>query len=787
MHGIARRTSLGFALTLATLLAMASGAQAGDTQQVAAVELAQVQSAQVQSAQGQFAQGSAIREIVIEGTQRVEPGTVRSYMLIQEGDLFDAQRLDRSLKSLFATGLFDDVSFRQDGDRLVVTVKENPIINRIAFEGNGELEGETLESEVSLRPRVIYTRTKVQNDVKRLLTLYRQSGLFAATIEPKIIKLEQNRIDLVFEISEGEETQINSIRFVGNGEFSDRRLREVVRTRETVWWRLFSSDDVYDPDRLNLDRELLRRFYISNGYADFRVLSAVAELTADRRDFFLTFTIEEGARYAFGDVAIDVRLKGLKVEDIDDGFEIDSGDWYDAEAVEKTIEKLTNAVGEKGIAFVEVRPRINRNRDKRTIDVKFEVVEGPRVFVERIDIVGNVRTRDEVIRREFRLVEGDAFNSAKIRRSRQRIQNLDFFEKVDFEQLPGSAEDRTVVKIDVEEKSTGQISIGAGFSSSAGVLGDFSIRESNFLGRGQDVSLRLLIAAERSAINLGFTEPYFLRRDVRAGFDIFRSTQDLQDTSSLDLEQTGFDLRSNYLITEDLSQGWRYEFSVNKVDDVGTDASELIKAQSGTDTISEISHTIHYDKRNTRINTSEGYNLRLTTDIAGLGGSTRHLRNKVEATYYIPVVDQWVISIGGTAGYILGLGKNVRFQERFFVGGDDLRGFETAGLGPRDRLTKDSLGGEWKATGRIQLQFPLVGLPEELGLQARVFTDFGTTGQIEPTNDNVQDDASLRASIGSGLTWLSPFGPMGLDFAFAVLKEDFDQEELVRVNFGTTF
>ena len=374
--------------------------------------------------------GSVIREIVVEGGQRIESDTVRSYLLVREGDAFDPLRVNRSLKSLFATGLFTDVTIRRRGETLIVNVTENPVINRIAFEGNDRLDDEELGAEVTLRPRIIYTRSKVQADVKRILTLYRRNGRFAAAVEPKVIQLPQNRVNLVFEISEGSLTEIRKIRFVGNREFSDGDLLDEIRTRETRWYRLFSSDDRYDPDRLTLDRELLRRFYLNEGFADFRVMSAVAELTPDRTDFFITFTIDEGQRYKFGAVDVDVTLRDLDPEAVKGLLEVATDDWYEVDAIDESVDAISESVGTLGYAFVDVRPRLNRDHENHTIDVTFEVNEGPRVFVERIDIGGNVRTVDEVIRREFRLVEGDAFNAAKLGRSRQRIQNLGFFGKV---------------------------------------------------------------------------------------------------------------------------------------------------------------------------------------------------------------------------------------------------------------------------------------------------------------------------------------------------------------------
>ncbi len=727
-----------------------------------------------------------IQNIVVKGTQRIDPDTVKSYLLVQPGDAFDPGKIDRSLKSLFTTGLFADVSLRRQGGTLIVTVVENPVINRIAFEGNADLDTEDLRADISLRQRVIYTRTKVQKDVKRILSIYRSTGRFAATVEPKVIQLPQNRIDLVFEINEGDLTEIQSIRFVGNREFGDSRLRGIIRTKETVWWRYFSSDDKYDPDRLIFDRELLRRFYLSDGYADFRVTSAVAELTPDHKDFFLTFTVDEGARYRFGKVDIEARLRDLNVKDISETVTFKQDDWYDLDAVNKTINRLTNRVGDLGFAFVDIRPRTNRDREKRTIDVIFEVNEGPRVFVERIEIVGNVRTQDKVIRREFRLLEGDAFNSSKLRRSRQRIQNLGFFDAISVERLPGSAPDKSVIKVEVQEKSTGQLSFGAGFSSTNGILGDIGITEKNFLGRGQELSLKLTFAALKSEIDLSFTEPYFLGREIRAGFDVYRVSQDLQDFSSFDTDTTGFGLRAGYRITEDLRQDWTYSFQVAKISDVASDASTLIQAAKGTETTSQISHSVSYDKRDSAISPTDGYIVRVRNDLAGLGGSIRHLRNIFKAAKYYPITDQWVASVSGSAGHILGLGDEVHVLQRFFVGGDNLRGFATRGIGPRDSLTEDALGGEWMYTGSLQLTFPL-GLPDELGIGGRAFTDFGSTGKLEPSASFVQDVTSLRMGAGMGLTWISPFGPVGIDAAVPLLKEDFDITENVRVNFGTRF
>jgi outer membrane protein insertion porin family len=737
-------------------------------------------------APAQTGRAPVVQQIRVDGTQRIDPETVQSYLLIKPGDEADADRLDRSLKALFATGLFADVTLRQEGGTLIVRVVENPIINRIAFEGNRRINEEQLLAEVQLRPRVVYTRTKVQNDVKRVLDLYRRSGRFAATVEPKVIQLPQNRVDLVFEINEGQITGVQRINFVGNQQFSDGRLREVVQTRESRWWRILSTDDTYDPDRLSFDRELLRKFYLANGYADFRVVSAVAELAPDREGFYITFTIEEGDRYKFRTVDVVSRLRDLNVDDLRRRVTTEAGGWYDADKVEQSITALTDEVGSLGYAFVDIRPRINRDREARAVDVTYEIQEGPRVYVERINIVGNVRTLDKVIRREFRLAEGDAFNTAKLRRSRQRIRNLGFFDRVEVTNVPGEAPDRTVINVEVQERSTGELSFGVGFSTADGALADISIRERNLLGRGQDLKLGFTISQRRQEIDLSFTEPYFLDKNLSAGFDVFRITRDFQRESSFDQENTGFTLRTGYQITEPLRQTLRYTLREDTIENVAADASRLIREQQGTTVSSIIGQELLYDQRDDRFDPTEGYYLRLINDFAGIGGDVTFLRNRVGAGYYYPVVDEWVASLTGELGYIQDFGEQIRIQNRFFIGGETLRGFASAGIGPRDITTGDALGGREYAIGSAQLTFPS-GLPKELGIRGSLFSDFGTLRDPDTTGPEVVDVDSIRVSIGLGAVWRSPFGPIRVSVAVPVRKEEFDETELFRFSFGSRF
>ncbi|MBF0130149.1 MAG: outer membrane protein assembly factor BamA [Alphaproteobacteria bacterium] len=732
--------------------------------------------------------GGAIGRILIEGNKRIEPETVRSYMSIQEGDSFDPDRVDRSLKSLFATGLFADVVLNREGDALVVKVVENPIINRIAFEGNHQVKDDALNAEIQLRPRVVYTRTKVQTDVSRIIEIYRRQGRFAVTVEPKIIQREQNRVDLVFEINEGPPTYVRRINFVGNKQYDDSSLREVIATKEERWYRFLSPNDTYDPDRLTFDRELLRRYYLKHGYADFRVVSAVAELSADREAFFVTFTIDEGQRYRYGDITVEAHLPELNPKDLGGEVVTEKGRWYNADEVEKTIQNLTDAAGRRGYAFVDVRPRVNRNREKRIIDLGFDIQEGPRVYVERVEITGNVRTLDKVIRREISLVEGDAFNTAKLRLSRKNIEDLNFFGKVEVNNVPSeTAPDRTVIKVNVEEKSTGELSFGVGWSTTSGAMFEVGVRERNLLGRGQDLKISGTVGQRRSQAELSFTEPYFLGRALSAGVDFFAIQKNLQKESSYDSSTIGGDTRFGFDYNEDWRQAVSYTLKRDKIENVQATASTFVKEQAGTTTTSALGQTLTYDKRDSRLEPTEGYVVRLSNDFAGLGGSERFFRTGLGAAQYIPLGEQWILKVSGDFGYVFGVGRDVRINNRYFLGGDSLRGFASAGVAPRDKVTKDALGGNWIASGTTQLDFPL-GLPAELGLTGKVFADAGSIGSPDKVDASLMDIShKLRASIGTGLTWKSPMGPISIDLGLPIMKESFDEKELFRFNFGTRF
>jgi outer membrane protein insertion porin family len=738
------------------------------------------------------ASGGIVRELRIEGAQRIEPATVQSYMLIQAGDRFEAEAMDRSIKTLFATGLFADVTMRREGDTLIVVVRENPIVNRVAFEGNRAIGDEVLRGEIQTRPRTVFTRTLAMNDRQRLLDVYARRGRYAASIEPKIIALDQNRVDVVFEIVEGESTLIRRIIFVGNQRFSDSTLSDVVASRETAWWRFLSTADQYDPERLAFDRELLRRFYLRNGYADVEIKGAVAELSPDRTSFFLTFMIEEGERYRVGTVDIDSRVRNLAGETLAGALTFRSGDWYAADEIEATVAALELAVQNAGYAFVEIRPRFQRNRDARTVDITFEVAEGPRVFVERIDIVGNVRTKDKVIRRELRIAEGDAYNAARVQRSRQRLQDLNYFGKVDVQTGEGSAPDRAVLTVDVEERATGELTIGGGYGTDVGALATVGLRERNLAGTGLEARAEVTIAQLRSQVDLSLTDPYFLDRNLVAGFDLFYIVRDNQTIAGFDERRGGIVFRIGYAINEHLRQNWSYSLVRREITNVDQFASIYIRDQAGTTTNSMVSQVLTYDRRDSRIDPTDGYLLRLSTDLAGLGGDTGYFRPRIEGIYYQPLAfltgsRQWTLSFRASTGYLAQFGSVERIIDNFFLGGDNLRGFRIGGVGPRDLRTNDALGGRFIWTQSTELRFPMPFLSPDLGVFGRGFVDVGDLRDPGFTGPGVVNDGGPRASVGIGVTWRSPFGIINVDLAQAVVKEDYDRTEVFRFGFGTRF
>jgi outer membrane protein insertion porin family len=736
--------------------------------------------------------GEVITSVVVRGNQRIEADTIRSYMLVQPGDVYEADRADRSLRTLFATGLFRDVRIGREGATLVVEVAENPIVNRVAFEGNRRISDDVLRQEVQLRERSVLTPQLVQLDRQRILDIYARRGRFAAVVEPKLIELDQNRVNLVFEITEGPTALVARINFVGNAGFSDARLRDVVATKEQAFYRILSTSDSFDPERLAFDRELLRRYYLRNGYPDVQIGAATAELAPDRSGFFLTFTINEGPRYTFGDIEITSALPGLDPATLRRFLDVQSGSIYDGDAVERTSQALSDAANLRGFPFVEVQPQITRDAETRRASITFALTEGPRVYIDRIDISGNTRTQDRVIRREFRLAEGDAFNAAQIRRSRERIRNLGYFGDITINNTPGSAPDRTVVDARVVERATGEISLGGGFSTDAGFLADFGIRERNLAGTGIDARINTTIAQRRSQVDLSVTDPSFLDRNLAIGGDLFYIQRDLRDVSGFSERRAGVTLRAGYEFNERLRQSWSYSLVQRNISNIQPGSSRFVVEQAGTTILSQVSQTLTYDARDNPLDTRRGYVIRLGTDVAGLGGDVAYLRTRLDGGLFLPLErllgdPEFVLAISGSFGVLNNFDstRRDRIVDRFFLGGENLRGFAVAGAGPRDIASRDALGGRLMWTQSTELRFPLP-IPAEIGLIGRAFVDVGSLSRTV-TGPGIGDDASPRVGAGVGVSWRSPFGLINIDVAQAIAKQRYDETQVVRFGFGTRF
>ncbi|WP_243395716.1 outer membrane protein assembly factor BamA [Sphingomonas oleivorans] len=709
-----------------------------------------------------------IRSLNVTGAQRLEPDTVRSYVKLRAGEPYTQESLDQALKDLYATELFADVQIAgADTGNIVIQVRENPVINRIVLEGNKRLKEDKIRPEIKLAPRQIFTRSKARADVARIIELYRRQGRFAATVEPKMVQLDQNRVDIVFEISEGAKSKVRKINIIGNEKYSDGRLRGEMATKEAGITKIFSSGTSYDPDRLSYDQQKLRQFYLTEGYADFRVVSAVAELTPDKRDFIITYVVEEGERYKFGDVDIDSDIRDLKPETLKYLLQMKSGDWYNAKLVEDTVDAMTETAGVLGYAFADVRPNFERDKDKRTMSVTYKVADAPRVYVERIDINGNTITRDKVIRREFRLAEGDAFNGFRVKRSRDRIQSLGFFQdKLEIEQKPGSAPDKVILEANVEEKSTGELQVSAGFSSLERFIVNLAITQRNFMGKGQELRASADYSTYSKSVNLGFTEPYLFDKNIAIGGDIFRRDYNSFNyingndrNTTYEQTTTGFQIRAGVPLTEYVSLALRYGLSY---DDVSLDrntfylngqcspllAGRYLCDAIGQRTTSSVGYSLSFDNLNNRLRPSAGHRILFSQDFAGLGGSVKYLRTTANARKYWGLGSGFIFSLGAEGGYIHSLEKSrgegvdkVRLTDRFFLGEPQIRGFAIRGVGPRvqrfsydadgnlitdqNQRVDDALGGRAYYLGRAELELPLGSGARELGLRPSLFVDAG--------------------------------------------------------------
>ncbi|MCW1384731.1 outer membrane protein assembly factor BamA [Novosphingobium sp. KCTC 2891] len=727
-----------------------------------------------------------VRSIIIEGAQRLEADTILSYIRLRVGDRYTQASADQVLKDLYATELFSDVQLRNADGAVTIQVKENPVVNRIILEGNKRLKEEKILPEIKLSARQIFTRSKVRADVSRIIELYKRQGRFAASVEPKMVMLDQNRVDIVFEIQEGPKSKVRQINIIGNDTFSDSELRGEMVTKQARFFRLFSSGTSYDPDRLAFDQQKLRQYYLTKGYADFRVVSAVAELTPDKRDFIITYVVEEGKRYKFGDVKVDSQLRDFDGEVLAKRLPLKKGDWYNAKLVEDTVDSLTETAGSFGYAFADVRPDFQRNKDDLTMSVTFRIAEAPRVYVERVDVNGNTLTQDKVIRREFRLAEGDAFNSFQIKRSSNRIKSLGYFqEKFEVEQKPGTAPDRIILEANVEEKPTGQLQLSAGFSSLESFIFQASIQQNNFRGRGQTVGASVDYSRYSRSVQLSFTEPYLFDRNVSFGLDVYRrdynSFRYLNSSRNTTYKQatTGFQARIGVALTEYMSLVGRYTLNF---DDVSLDKGLYYTNGTcdpfkggfylcdaiGKRTSSILGTSLIYDTLDNRMRPTRGTQFVVGGDVAGLGGSVKYARITANAAKYFSLGKGFVFSLRAEGGAIKPLSKRydenglevdgIRLTDRFFLGEPQLRGFDIRGVGPRvlrkfyagvatdgtggtvsanrNDWSDDAVGGRYYYLGHAELELPLGSGARELGLRPSIFVDAGAVFSVKAPGTN---------------------------------------------------
>jgi outer membrane protein insertion porin family len=750
-----------------------------------------------------------VRSLAVSGNQRLEPDTVLSYMNLRVGQPFDREKLDAAIRQLYDTELFADVQILGgDTGNIIVQVRENPVINRIILEGNKRLKAEKINPEIKLAPRQIFTRSKARADVARIIELYRRQGRFAARVEPKIVQLEQNRVDVVFEINEGPQSKIRAINIIGNRQFSDHELRSEMVTKQTSLLSFLGSGAVYDPDRLAYDQQKLRQFYLTHGYADFRVISAVAELTPDKRDFIITYVVEEGERYKFGNLKVESAIRDFKGGDLSRLLPMKTGEWYNAKLVDDTLTSLNESAGLFGYAFADVQPDIVRDKDKRTMDIVFNVGETPRVYVERIDINGNTITRDKVVRREFRLAEGDPFNSVRVKRSRDRIKSLGFFQDtLEVEQTQGSSPDRVILGVNVEEKPTGELQLSAGFSSLERFLVNLAITQRNFMGKGQELRAAVNYSSYSKSVELGFTEPYLFDHNVAVGVDLYRrdysSFNFVNSNRNTTYKQvtTGGQLRAGLPLTEYLSLGAHYGLNYDQItldqatfftDPDGPNgplppvcdpfqAGRYLCDALGNRLTSAIGYSLVYDSTDNRLRPTRGQRGSISQDFAGLGGDVRYLRTRLNASKYWRVHGGFILSLVGEAGYIHSFEKSpgpgqdpVRLTDRFFLGEPQIRGFDIRGVGPRitriyykldengapvkddagnfvlngDRKTQidDAIGGRAYYLGRAEVEIPVGASVRELGLRPSLFVDIGAVfGVTHPiTQDLPPGDPRLQ-------------------------------------------
>lgn len=727
---------------------------------------------------------TVINQIDVVGAQRIDVSTILAYTPVSLGDSVASSDLNRVISSLFETDLFNDVGIELVGDKLIITVDENPIVNRISIEGNDVIQDEQLLEYLGIKPRRVFTRKLALEAKALLIEVYRQAGRYAATIEPKIIELPDKRVDLVFEVNEGPLVKITKVKFIGNQAFSDRALKNIIQSRETKWYVLFTPDDKYDSGRLKLDVQKLRQFYLQNGYANVNVKRSSGELLSDRSGFVLTFVIEEGGQYNIADITINSDIEGVDVESLQESVQLETGEEYDVRILEETLLQITNKLGELGFAFVDVSPDIQLNDEDLTLDVAINIGSAERNYVEAINIKGNDRTLDSVIRRKFEIVEGDSFNQLRLTRSERNVRNLGYFSDVSVEVLPGSSSEQSVVEVEVDETTTGSFQIGFGYSTFEQGSVSVGIRENNFLGTGRGARANVSFSDKTTNFRAGFTEPYLFERNLLGSFDVFAQETKFSDVK---IKQDGLDLGLAFSAFGDFRHRISYIIA-NTETTTSTTKAHSKSGDEGSLLLSEVTYSLTKDVRDNRIDPREGYMWRISESVAGLGGDVQHTRTRVRGQYLYPLYfKQIVLGVDGEVGIVDGLGEKVARSSRFTLGGQKVRGFDYGGIGPRDTGDKSAVGGNKFYTGSVNITSSL-GVDKDLGMRWTVFSDFGSLWDTDyPAGVQGADDNDMRASIGYGMLWDTALGPMSFLWAQAVDKKDYDKTKVFQFKFGGRF
>lgn len=724
-----------------------------------------------------------IEAIEITGNKRVAAGTVLSYLPLRVGDLVTAGSMNTAVARLFDTDLFEDISLEMVDGVLRVTIAENPIINRVNIEGNDVITDEKLLEFLDIQPRRVYTRKMAIEGAQRLLRVYQAGGRYAAVVEPQIIKLDENRIDLVFKVDEGPLIKISSITFSGNQLFSDSKLKTVIASREKRWWAILSATDKYDEGRLEYDARLLRQFYLARGYADINVTRVRGGLLPDRTGFAVTFLLEEGLRYKVGDIEITSEIENIDLELMKAQFDFGDDGWYDVRALEQGLLDITNELGNYGYAFVDVLPEIVTDAETGLAKILVKIGEAQRNYVERIEIINNTRTTDTVIRRELELVEGDAFNSLKLERSLRNVRNLGYFADVSVRNIVGSSPEQTVTEIDVEEQSTGELSLGLGYSSLDKASFNIGIVERNFLGTGRGLDASIGTSGSRTDISLGITEPYLLGRNLNGSATVFN--QQINQNST-DIEKTGFDFGIGFTAANNIYHRVGYTLSQAQTTKKSTTARSVAGEDGKTLLQSAVSYTVGRDTRDSRFDPSTGTLLELFEEVSGIGGDVTYSKTIVRGAFYRPYLfNTLVFGAQGELGHVNGLGEKVTQSQRFFLGGYKVRGFDGSGIGPRDIGNNAAVGGNNVASGTLELVSTL-GLSKDLGLRWTVFSDIGSVwGNDYPTGVKGAENSALRTSLGFGILWDTAIGPLSFYWADAISKESYDGLKRFQFTIGT--